>query len=136
MANASWVGCSTWSAVAFDARHLGAGFGHNRLLPTLCFSPALLGRKTMYFSPVPRPGPVPRRPGDAMKAIGGPQTSAALKRDPIDASSDYRKPGRSASAETSGADSCGTDAGGVGVRRPGRSSAIASASSEIAMRTV
>jgi hypothetical protein len=30
-----------------------------------------------------------------MKAIGGPETSAALKRDAIDASSDYRKPDRS-----------------------------------------
>jgi len=49
----------------------------------------------MYLSPVPGPGPVPRRPADGMVAIGGPEASAALKRDAIDAARYYRKQGRS-----------------------------------------
>jgi hypothetical protein len=56
---------------------------------------ACVGCKAMYFSPIPRPDPVAKRPGQDMTAIGGPDTSAALRRDSADAAADYRKPGRS-----------------------------------------
>jgi hypothetical protein len=57
---------------------------------------ACVGCKSMYWAPV-RPHASPPRPGDGMKAIGGPQpdSAAALKRDAADAAQHYRKPGRS-----------------------------------------
>lgn len=38
----------------------------------------------------PPPDPVPKRPGDGMMAVGGPDSLAALKRDAKDAAKDYR----------------------------------------------
>ena len=57
---------------------------------------ACVGCKTMYWAPVRHPDPLPPRPGDGMKAIGGPQLDSAdaLKRDAADAAKEYRKPGR------------------------------------------
>jgi hypothetical protein len=58
---------------------------------------ACVGCRAMYLSPVPKPDPVPRRPGSHMQAIGGPEarpdSNAVLRGDAADAATDYRKPG-------------------------------------------
>jgi hypothetical protein len=61
---------------------------------------ACVGCRAMYWSPLRRPDPEPRRTGHEMKGIGGPEkvsldSAPALKRDAVDADKDYRKPGRS-----------------------------------------
>src|SRR4051794_9249034 len=94
-----WARSIPWKRIRCSR---GRGTGVERIVvqrkphaPIVTDFVACVGCRAMYWSPIPRPDPVAKRPGQDMTAIGGPDTSAALKRDSADAAVDYRKPGRS-----------------------------------------